>query len=213
VPIPPDWDESGKTWQQQGPLTTKLILSGIPAVVWTYSDPAIRGACIALPRGNGAPGSAAGIICQSATTGKACFWDNKLRSDGPMAPPLGWSGLTLRIGDLRDGSNLSENCTSCHRGNNVFLLSPDDPTWAKVMGRPAPLSPTFTTRVATSPSDTSLGHPRYVPVSGQPGWSNVAPSPATGYCNSCHELPALTAAPAMPPRCATSPTSCNIDPP
>jgi hypothetical protein len=105
------------------------------AGVFTYHDRTVRGACVALPRESGNAGSPAGIICQSATTGAACFWDNKLRSAGPSAPFLGWRNLTLRIADLQDGDNLSDNCTRCHSGNNVYLVTPDDPTWGRLLRR------------------------------------------------------------------------------
>lgn len=207
VPIPPDWAESGTAWVLQGTLTQNLLSPSDFAAVWTYSDPALRGACIALPRGSGGVGSAAGIICQSATTGHACFWDNKLRSVSPEQF-IGWSGLTLDISELRDGSNLGSACTGCHRGNNVYLISPDDPTWAKVLRGPlnGPSTGTFTTRVETS-SDNRGGHPRYVPISDlpeRPGWENALPTGA-GCAGTCHEMPVVSAPP-MPPGCATSPT-------
>lgn len=208
VPIPPDWSETSTQWQRQGMLRDKMILAGIDATVWTYSDPANRGACIALPRGSGAPGTAAGIICQSATTGNACFWDNILRDDVDMVPGeqvLGWSGMTLVISNLKDGSNLESACTDCHHGNNVYLISPDDPTWAKVLRGPldGPSTGTFTTRVEAS-TDNAGGHPRYIPVSGQDGWLNTFSS-ATGSCTTCHEQPRVGAVSAMPPACAGSP--------
>ena len=215
VPIPPDWSETSTQWQRQGMLRDKIILAGMDATVWTYSDPANRGACIALPRGSGAPGSAAGIICQSASTGKACFWDNILRDDVDMMPGeqvLGWSGLTLVIANLKDGSNLNSPCTDCHHGNNVYLISPDDPTWGKVLRGPldGPRTGTFTTRVESS-SDNAGGHPRYIPVSGQPGWLNTF-SAATSFCTTCHEQPLVSAVSAMPPVCAggstTDPSRC-----
>jgi hypothetical protein len=220
VPIPPPWAESGTAWQLQGTLTQNLLAPGDFAAVWTYSDPSVRGACIALPRGSGSFGSAAGIICQSATTGHACFWDNKLKTD-PAQQFIGWRGLRLVISDLRDGSDLNENCTGCHRGNNVFLISPDDPTWAKLMRGPlsGPLTGTFTTQVETS-SDNQGGHPRYIPVSTtppRPGWTN--PFAAGGCAGACHELPpnfivqqANLIGLLMPPNCAlpstTDPTGC-----
>jgi hypothetical protein len=219
VPIPPDWAESGSGWALQGNLRqgSNLLQPGEDAFVWTYSDPVRRGACIALPRGTGTPnGSLAGIICQSATTGAACFWDNRKRDDSdPMSqqPTLGWKGVWLKISELKDASNLTEQqsgrCTDCHRGNNAFLMSPDDPTWAKVLRGPLVTTPgsTFTTHVESSPN-TSFGHPRYDAVtypSNRPDWKNPDP-PASGCSGSCHEsfqLPQGIPSPApMPPSCA-----------
>jgi hypothetical protein len=211
VPIPPDWAESGTAWILQGNLKdgTNLLQPGQNAFVWTYSDPNVRGACIALPRGSGGPGSLAGIICQSATTGHACFWDNKLRTNPAVA--VGWSAQTLQISKLVDGSNLSENCTSCHRGDNVFLISPDDPTWRKVLtgtlSNPSTsllIGPNFTTRVE--------GVARYIPLSTIPpraGWENPA---ATGCAGACHGNPVLgfsNVPNPMPPHCATSGVADN----
>ncbi len=203
VPIPPDWAETGTPWVLQGNLRTgtNLLQPGQDAFVWTYSDPTVRGACIALPRGNGGSGSLAGFICQSATTGAACFWDN-MPKNNQRPGILGWRNQTLRIADLADGSNLTGVtgvCTNCHRGNNAFLISPDDSTWAKVLRGPLVTSfgSTFTTRVEAS-SDNTGGHPRYVSIT-QPGWSNTLL--AVGCAGACHEQPTVNAPP-MPPICA-----------
>jgi hypothetical protein len=214
VPIPPDWAESGTAWVLQGNLRTgtNLLQPGQDAFVWTYTDPVRRGACIALPRGGAGQ---AGMICQSATTGNACFWDNKLRDDGPNAPILDWRGGTqLIISQLQDGSNLQENCTGCHRGNNVFLISPDDPTWTQVLSGPLSTSPgsTFTTKLERS-SDMQGDHARYIPVTypaSRPNWIN--PYQTGGCAGACHEIPPVepgfgfnTPSP-MPPACAVGGT-------
>jgi hypothetical protein len=216
VPIPPDWAETGTAWQNQGALSHNILRGrtapGEYAGVYTYTDPSVRGACVALPRGSGAPGTLAGIICQSATTGAACFWDNTLRE---ATAPMGWRGVTLPIARLKDGTNLmADNCTSCHRGNNVFLISPDDTTWGTVLrSLPTIGTRTFTTRVEGS-SDTAHGYPRYVPITtmfGRETWQNFH-NPATGYCAGCHEQPADSVLglniPSMPPACASTPLGC-----
>lgn len=206
VPVPPDWAESGTAWQRQGTLSTNLLAPGEHAEVWTYQDPAVPGGCIALPRGSGDPGSAAGIICQGAT-GYACFWDNILASE-PMERFMGWRGRTLVISELKNGSNLESACTSCHRGNNVFNISPDDPTWGQVL-RVLPTTTSFTTQLTSSP-DTYLGRPRYVPytaVTPRSGWNNPLP---TSTCGGCHEYhPASFSPPSpMPPACFGLPGGC-----
>ena len=206
VPIPPNWAELGTAWILHGNLAsgTNLLRPGEDAFVWTYSDPVRRGACFALPRGGAGQ---AEIICQSATTGRACFWDNKLRADGTNAPIFDWRGGTvLRISELQDGSNLGENCTACHRGDNVFLMSPDDPTWANVLRGPT-LGRTFTTSVESS-SDMRDGFPRYVPVTypaRRPNWDNTYSTRGCGL--KCHENPTFAEPFAFPtpmaPTCAT----------
>lgn len=207
VPVPPNFATKGTAWKFQGKLTTKIIQATEDANVWTWASASRKGACIALPRGSGGVGSLAGIICQSATTGKACFWDNRLRGADVS---LGWKDITLKIADLQDGNNLAENCTGCHRGNNVYLMSPDDPVWGKVMGRGGPLHPKFTTTVTAS-SDMLDGHPRYIPMSSQATWKNVAPA-ASPSCNACHENPVVAQVMTMPPACSSLPTGCNVEP-
>ncbi len=197
VPVPPPWSENSSSWKYQGKLVERLILSLSEAYVWTWADPHKRGGCIALPRGSGMPGTAAGIICQSATTGKACFWDNILKTG---TTPIGWKNRTLDVKDLKDGDTLS-GCMGCHQGNNVFNISPDDTTWKKVINPSATsaIGSTFTTNI----ENASI--PRYIPVSNQ-GWVN----PAAGQCIGCHERPAVGFNPpsSMPPNCKTS----NTDP-
>jgi hypothetical protein len=231
VPIPPDWAEKGTEWVLQGNLNdryggTNLLVPGEDAFVWTWSDPVRKGAAIALPRGDGRPGSLAGIISQSAITGYACFWDNMPPNDQRRGI-LGWRGQTLRISQLADGSNLTGVtgiCTECHRGNNVFIISPDDPTWAKVLRGPLVTTPgsTFTTRLESSTSDPES---RYFPVtkssttaSDRPGWANVytPPPPPPSTCAACHENAedfltrggGISAMPTMPPDCASAPEGC-----
>lgn len=191
VPIPPDWAESGTAWVNQGNLNTNgggtnLLQGSVDAFVWTYTDPNVRGACIALPRESGAPGSLAGIICQSATTGKACFWDNQLKSQPTNI--LGWSGKKLVISELVDGTtfaaggNVGGRCTSCHSGDNVFLISPDDPTWAKALRGPlngGASGGRFTTQVDSG---------RYTPLPVATNWTNGV-SPGANCGAGCHELP------------------------
>jgi hypothetical protein len=85
--------------------------------------------------------------------------------------------------DFAAGGNVGGPCTSCHRGNNVFLLSPDDPTWAKVLRGPlngGPSGGKFTTQVDSG---------RYIPLPvGTPSWTNAV---TAGFnCGGgCHELP------------------------
>lgn len=211
VPIPPDWAQSGTPWVWQGTLSQNLLDPGGVAEVWTYSDPSVQGGCIALPRDNGDFGSVAGIICQSFITGAACFWDNKLRGVSPEQP-IGWHDQRLIISELKDGSNLEDSCTQYHRGNNVFLIAPDDPTWGKVLRGPlnGPRTGTFTTQVMTlGPLSVSRYIDRYFPVSGLPerrGWeNNFTTSSTTGVCTECHDR-AVVPAPRMPPLCATGRT-------
>lgn len=198
VPIPPAWSQAAPgSWRYQGLLDNELILAAADTHLWTWSDPHRRGGCILLPRGGGA----AGLICQSATTGKACFWDNLDRTTGAR---IHWASQTLDLNNMQDGDVLAENCTQCHRGNNVFLISPDNNTWKKVIKQSqsvANAGANFTTRI----ENTAVA--RYLPVSSQPGWTN----PSAAQCIGCHERPSVgfsTLPSPMPPTCRTS----NTDP-
>ena len=145
-----------------------------------------------LPRGTGS--GLAGTLCQSATSGKACIWDNLDCTTGAL---LGWKNVTLNVNQMQDGDMLSSNCTGCHKGNNAFLMSPDDATWAKILrpaNRAADVGVNFTTNV-------DPGITRYPMISNQPTWGNTAGP----QCISCHERPTVgfTAVPTpMPPNCA-----------
>lgn len=167
VPIPPDWP-SGWTNSGDLPFALNFLESGPDTEVWTYEDPGGLGLCYALPRQEAGYISLVGIICQSESTGKACFWDN---IDAATGRRIEGVGITLRINGLKDGSNLAENCTECHRGYNAFLVHPTTP-----LGAPADRDPAV----------------RYSPI-GQAGWSNP-PAFATvgsGACAGCHQLAAL----------------------
>lgn len=201
VPIPPDWKRSSSEWEGHGNLNTILLTSnGLEqtpvddtsfASVWSYAPSQGRGACIALGRNGGS----FQIICQSATTGHACFWSNDPSTVQTMWTP----GTTdIPITSLRDPVQGfppgTVACTECHRGNNAFLYAPDDPTWATVL-RPGRPRPTFTTRVEQSPhqgqltfGSTTLTYPRFVPVGGNSmPMHNPLPT-TTGCSGSCHEL-------------------------
>lgn len=220
VPIPPDWAETGTAWVNQGSLGRNLLVPGAYAGVYTYHDRTVRGACVALPRDPISAGSiaAAGIICQSATTGAACFWDNIPRAGGIAATRIDWrGGVTLKIRELQDGDMLRENCTSCHTGNNVYLVSPDDGTWGKLLRRSMAGTDhgNFTLRVRSSTDNSgapgSGGTARYVPISSQAGWRNRVNAPGCAY--GCHEGPSIAAAVPMPPACAMGGVgNCYVDP-
>ena len=201
VPVPPDWTASSSEWERHGNLHTILLtpnnLEQTPvddtsfAGVWSYASPNVRGACIALGRSSGT----FQIVCQSATTGHACFWSND-----PSSPTTRWIPETVEvsIASLRDPvqgfAPDTVPCTECHRGNNAFLYAPDDPTWATVL-RPEQVRQTFTTRVEQSShlghltfGKTTITYPRFIPIGGQSvALSN--PLPTTPGCSgSCHEL-------------------------
>lgn len=201
VPVPPDWKSSSSEWEQHGNLHTILLtpnsLDQTPvdatsfAKVWSYASPDVRGACIALGRSTGT----FQIICQSATTGHACFWSNDASS-----PSTRWNADTtdVSMASLRDPvlgfPPGTVACTECHRGNNAFLYAPDDPTWASVL-RPKQPRPTFTTQVERSShygqltfGSTTITYPRFIPIGGT-SMPLTNPLPAGPGCSgSCHEF-------------------------
>ncbi|MBX3304302.1 MAG: hypothetical protein KF693_18985 [Nitrospira sp.] len=201
VPIPPDWAASSSEWERHGNVQTILLtpnhLDRTPvddssfASVWSYTSPDVRGACIALGRSTGT----FQVICQSATTGHACFWSNDTSS-----PSTSWNADTTDVpmASLRDPvqgfAPGTVACTECHRGNNAFLYAPDDPTWATVL-RPDQPRQTFTTRVEQSSHQgqltfgaTTITYPRFIPIGGTSMLLTNPPPTGPGCSGSCHEL-------------------------
>lgn len=212
VPIPPTWTPSSSAWGNQGTLQQKMISASAAAHVWTWADPHARGGCVALPRGTGGSTDVAGIICQNAANGNACIWDNIGLSSGNR---LAWASEPLNVNQLEGAPELAQNCTTCHSGNNVFLVSPDDPTWCKLLrggqagSNCAAISggnaANFTLQVEGNVNQLS-GHSRYTPLSGSParaGWTNNA-TPGCG--GTCHLNGTNVGPPTMPPACGAN---CN----
>lgn len=200
VPIPPDWKPSASEWERHGNLSTILLtpnhLDKVQAdnttfaSVWSYASPTVRGACLALGRNGGT----FQVICQSATTGHACFWGND-----PSSASSSWNLSTTEVAmsSLRDPEQGfapgTVACTECHRGSNAFLVAPDDPTWATVL-RPAQARPTFTTRVHRSspPEQAASGgmtipNPRFIPIGGKAMALNNPLPTIPGCSGACHE--------------------------
>lgn len=173
VPIPPDWP-SPQWGESLGTLPRAFVASGYTAELYAYQDPAVPGVCLALPRKAGSSIQALGIICQGDERGKACFWDN---IDSATGARLQGEDLRLSIANLQNGSSLAENCTNCHRGDNAFLVHPEDPPFREAL-----------TRFDLAP------RARYSPI-GQSHWSNPGPlyfpTPQlpSRTCAECHEIP------------------------
>ena len=181
VPLPPPFTSGD--WKRVGRLpANRIFASKLPrADVLVYkpvdSSKKPLGLCVALPRGDEA-GSVEllGVICQSKATGKACFWDNVDRTAVPKAPLARVTGASLKEVDIdrfQDGALLGENCTNCHRGDNVFVIHED-------------------TFMAKAPMDTTARDPDatpYTPI-GQTGtWVNPRHANPPSNCTNCHSLP------------------------
>ena len=208
VPVPPDWAETGTAWRKQGTLSTNLLVPGSYAEVWTYSDPAIRGACVALPRDSGAPGRSQESSARaqppgtpaSGTTSCAvprptCWAGAASASSSPISSTVRpWP--TPRTAPLATAATTSTCCRRTIRPGQRPCVGP----WWRIDGN-----------VHDARGDIfrqSRHHPRYILITTlpeRPGWVNAF---TTGGCaGACHEPPALSRAPAMPPACASSSTS------
>jgi hypothetical protein len=151
VPIPPDWTSS--LWIRKGALSTPLAPNQSPdrtfisetsnAEVYyaTSSNPV--GVCVALPRFSPGTDTAVllGIICQGKVTGNACFWDNTRDTTNdnvkngsaftvgrnqfvPIVSTNG--GLSFSGGADLEGAT-GGVCTTCHAGENAFVVHPGTP--------------------------------------------------------------------------------------
>ncbi|OQW66553.1 MAG: hypothetical protein BVN28_00275 [Nitrospira sp. ST-bin4] len=200
VPIPPDWKPSASEWERHGNLGTILLTPNHMdkvqaddttfASVWSYASPTVRGACLALGRNGGT----FQVICQSATTGHACFWGNDPGQTSSRWTPATTEVTMASLSDPEQGfAPGTVACTECHRGTNAFLVAPDDPTWATVL-RAAQARPTFTTRVEQSsppeqagPGGIPITNPRFIPIGGKTvALKNPLPT-IPGCSGACHE--------------------------
>lgn len=142
VPTPPDWgnDPAALGWTLGGPLDTTDFLNKGPATVWykVSTDPERPGLCMALPRVQTGEVQEQtpdgqwvtrrkqqigllGVICQGKTSSQACFWDN----DGAFELPL--TQVKTIANDFKSAADLAAKgdvCTSCHRGENIFIIHP-----------------------------------------------------------------------------------------
>ncbi len=171
VPIPPDWGSS--QWNYIGDQNRTFIGTTLRTEVWAYKN--AHGTCVALPRVQGSDNiQLLGIICQSTQTGQACFWDNIDNSTERRL--TGEDAVNMRIADLQNANTLDENCTDCHRGQNVFLIHPNETIDISSVGYD--LIPDI----------------RYQPLSTQAAWQNPTAHSelGDGMCASCHEIPALS---------------------
>jgi len=197
VPIPPDFAPNGTDWTQQGTLNINMLVPGARADAFTWSSPHVEGGCVALPRyGAGNTPSLAGILCQSAKTGRACIWDSKVKGTGA---PINWETTTMVISNLMDGTELG-GCPDCHKGNNAFLVAPDDPTWCRMLRGNAgaqnclPITGVNTNQftlgitgnVRQVPDADGDPHSRFLFMSGTPQRSDWGNDAVAGCGDTCH---------------------------
>ncbi len=198
VPVPPKWGDD--RWVKQGNLDStkgQVFASSLPTTeVWTYKSSQPEGICYALPRIDaGGTIQLLGQICQGSKTGKACFWDNLDPANPTMTgrkPVNDSSGPDNMAGadvmDLPEG----EQCTECHRGDNVFNIHPNTPL------RVGPTDPCSTDGPGDFPVDdrpTDAAKKPYQPIVG-PKFKNkndpLVPPLKNTACTGCHSIPKLT---------------------
>lgn len=175
VPIPPDWGSN--QWQHVGNLSDaqEFISQGAEARVYKYASNSTEGACIALPRVTGSDIVLLGIICLGKQTGKACFWDNQQNDVGFDIPV----GASMPLSNFAGGAELFEGsggtCTSCHAGENPYVLHPGTPLGMPALG---------TLQVMADVWYDPLVHPQWPQNAGPDFILDTVPS--TGQCTSCH---------------------------
>jgi len=177
VPIPPDWGDRRWVFRRHlDPNYSFVADANSIAEVWTYVDPNVPGLCVGLPRKDVKTKDIGlfGIICQSKTTGKACFWDNVDRFTHRRMLPE--QSKRLKIAAVEGGSQIVENCTNCHRGKNVFVIHPR-------------------TALDLPEKEFAIDHDVewYSPISGQKTWGNPGPMQGLSSCKGCHPIPELAA--------------------
>jgi hypothetical protein len=122
VPEPPAFDSG--LWVTKGAVAAEFTSQPVVDIlVYESTDP--PGVCVALPRGTGGSINLLGVICQGEETGRACFWDNVSNSGDLYADGSRITHATIEefsVAEFRNGDQLFEDCTNCHRGQNVFLV-------------------------------------------------------------------------------------------
>ena len=225
VPVPPKFGKRSGIWHYQGAPAHNILLKGKQLEVWTWADPNLRGGCVALPREPTTLGGigATGVICQSASTGHACFWDSREPASG-MA--IDWD-TDRAIDTILDARSMPD-CIACHMGNNAFLVAPDDPAWCRVMrggqiGVPGSTcatmsgnaSGTFTlevegmvNQIAEPNAQPPHTHSRFIPIGGllTSQWVNDAQPDCAGTCHlrvgpTMFDPKRPLNLPKMPPKC------------
>ncbi len=166
VPIPPPWGAGA--WKNEGQVKA-LFAGSTYTELWTWSGGG--GSCAALPRYTttaASPISLFGVICTSST-GDTCFWDNLDKTSGARLPV----NAGYRVGDGQGADQLGEVCTECHRGDNMWVKLPTEPT--KVL----------------RPRKSAGWDAIHAPANWTNGQAATAP-PRGPRCGGCHVTPVLT---------------------
>lgn len=144
VPVPPDFGPSS-TWVSRGliPQTELFIVGTYGAEVLTWESTSPVGMCIALPRFDTGTDEVLldGVICVGQATSKVCFWDNE--KNGSVFTFT--RGTSQAFTDWGGGSELVASaggvCTSCHAGENPFVIHPNTTALGGLAGLGLPTFP------------------------------------------------------------------------
>lgn len=143
VPNPPNWGSS--SWVRQGATCTTDSqckggavcmggkcslgpenLSGV-SEVFKYTSTSPNGICIALPRRTAKASTTydvLGIICQGNDTSRACLWDSNSSTTISTTESVSIPSSNKIIGGAALNGNGQGTCTSCHAGENIFIIHP-----------------------------------------------------------------------------------------
>ena len=123
----------GVDWVNHGTFEGEFVSSEYFPELWSWESTSPRGLCLALPRYTAASGGRArffGLICLGVETSRACFFDNPrdtMFARGPVA-------LDRLVGGADLVPNRQGICTDCHTGENPFVVHPEIPAFASLLG-------------------------------------------------------------------------------
>ena len=171
VPIPEYM--FGDEWRYVGEVEDEFLSANWKAELWIHESQSPPGVCLALPRFP--PGSDKarlfGVICLGTQTSKACFFDN----------PVGkfFQRGVIDFKEFVGGTDLVANgqgvCSDCHAGENPYVVHPEKPAFASVLGQLRPMAwhdPLVDSSWPQNPGPTNQ--------------LDAVPSP--GRCDSCHRV-------------------------
>jgi hypothetical protein len=132
VPVPDTVIDLDNGWEfiDEPPITTLFMEPTLAdSRLWTFEDD--DGICLALPRGGaGQAATVVGMICMG-WNGMTCYFTNAL---GETFSPI----EAIAIDELVGGTDLVNApegvCSDCHAGENPFIIHPEDPAFATVLG-------------------------------------------------------------------------------
>jgi len=198
VPVP--GPIGGSDWSDRIDISaeTTLIFSTADEMsIWLHGidqtgESTSEGFCVAFQRvlTNDIP---IGTICMNEARTQACFFDNLEYVEGEERPQRMTPQATLES-EFSDMAHVmdSENCSSCHVGDNPLLLHPG-----------TTLYNIFQT------GRTKDAHFDFVPFDDDDGWCNPDTIVSTDGCNRCHDI-ALSARPAAPNYCSVLRRATNM---